>query len=102
MSVGFGLMFIMPLYYQHSYSLGNFTDNLLQWINTFPEGLKFYKNHMVLGWSGVHFGHSVLNSLWLILGPEFDFSNYFNVSLYIWNSFNTFCPQALKNKFNHK
>ena len=87
MSVGFGMMFIMPFILSiFVFPFGNFTDNLFQWINTFPEGLKFYKNHMVLGWSGVHFGHSVLNSLWLILGPGFDFSNYFDVFIYIFGT----------------
>ena len=41
MSVGFGLMFIMPFVLStFVFPFGNFTDNLLQWINTFPEGLK--------------------------------------------------------------
>lgn len=81
---GLSIMFFLPfILSSFIFPYGNIVENLNQWIVTFPEGLIFYKNHMVLGWSGVHFGHSILNSLWLILGPSFNLNNFYGAFIII-------------------
>ena len=77
---GFTILFLLPfLLSSIIFPYGEPIENINIWLNTYPEGLKFYKNHMVLGWSGVHFGHSLLNSIWLILGPNFNIANYYSI-----------------------
>ena len=65
-SLGFLLTFISPflislIYYPE----GNIVDGFVAWTETLKSGqaLEMYKNTMIIGYNGVFFGHSLLNSI---------------------------------------
>ncbi len=71
-SLGFLLTFISPflislIYYPE----GNVVDGFVAWTETLKSGqaLEMYKNTMIIGYNGVFFGHSLLNSIRLLMTP---------------------------------
>ncbi len=72
-SLGFFLAFISPfiislIYYPN----GNIIDGFWGWAETISSGraMQMYKDTMVVGYNGVFFGHSLLNSIRLIMTPQ--------------------------------
>ena len=60
--------FIISLFY---YPEGNVIDGFVGWSETLLNGeaMEMYKNTMIIGYNGVFFGHSLLNSIRLIMTP---------------------------------
>jgi hypothetical protein len=74
---------------------GNFIDNLHTYIGNMGAGFKFYKEIMIGSVSGVHFGHSLLNSLQIIYPPlnvqkYIPYTSLLGVILLIFAAYNSF------------
>ncbi len=85
-SFGFLIAFISPFiislfYYPH----GNIADSFMGWVDTLTSGTatKMYKDTMVVGYNGVFFGHSLLNSIRLIMTPNEGFMFAFMTKYYL-------------------
>tara|TARA_B100000941_G_scaffold53477_1_gene34529 strand:- start:444 stop:1682 length:1239 start_codon:yes stop_codon:yes gene_type:complete len=79
--IAFASPFIVSLIY---YPEGNIIDGFNAWANNLLSGqaMEMYKNTMIIGYNGVFFGHSLLNSIRLLMTPNESFMISFMTEYY--------------------